>query len=362
LSDGSGGSVLLVKDKLQKKFTKVIESEGLEVKIDRLLKKYKPINIVLVGENLNNRFLLDFLNSYQECGKIVHQDDYYQKICNTVFENIGDTEVKVTPENEALELVDHEDSSVEVVEDKIIPAEVYEVEPFVEKKTIRKKKRLLAKILIPVLIVIAAFLIYKFAPILSYKVNPKKIEFSSKAGEIQLLKISSFGEWHINDVPEWLKLEISESSGIEEILVWTTDENKSNNSKTAKINVIFGNNISKSVEIVQMGIKNETGKSPLDNDTTISSNQNTEIGNWSFDDLDAYIEKIRGSSEKIDFNILFNNIDPNCEVYYYINKEKISVEDITTFINKIKFGGTEKVVPNSLKYNSQGKLIEFGQE
>lgn len=362
LSDGSSGAVILAKDKLQSKFAKIVEDEGLDSKLNQLLKKYKPKNIVLVGENSNNRFLLDFFKSCQECGKIKHQHDYYKKICNTVFENIDDTREQNASKDDAIELVDAKDTSVEVIEDKVIPAEVYEVEHFVEKKTIRKKKRLLVKILIPILIIIAGFLIYKFAPILSYKVNPKNIEFSSKAGDIQLLKISSFGEWQIYDVPEWLKMEILESSGTEEILVWTTDENKSNQSKTAKINVTFGNNISKSVEIVQMGVVDETGKTSLESDTTKSTEDNIISGNWNFDDLNVYIEKLRGSSEKIDFSILFNNIDPNCEVYYYINGEKISVEDITTFINKIKFGGTEKLVPNSLKYNSQGKLIEFGQE
>ena len=205
-------------------------------------------------------------------------------------------------------------------------------------------------------------LIYWYIPILSYKVSPENIAFGPKAGEIQLLKISSFGEWHINEVPGWLKLEISTATGTEEILVWTADENITNNSKTAKINVIFGNNISKSVEIVQHGVNKEIWGTPIENDSVSSFNEDTKTGNWSFNDLNKYIEEIRGSPEKIDFISLFNNIDPNCEVYYYINEEKISVEDITTFINKIKFGGTEKLVPNSLKYNSQGKLIEFGQE
>ncbi len=104
------------------------------------------------------------------------------------------------------------------------------------------------------------------------------------------------------------------------------------------------------------------GKTTSVNDSISSPDENIETGNWSFNDLNKYIEGIRGSSENIDFSSLFNDIDPNCEVYYYINGEKISVEDITTFLNKIKFGGSEKVVPNSLKYNSQGKLIEFGQE
>jgi len=362
LSDGTSGSVVIVRDKLRKKFAEIVESEGLESKIDQLLKKLKPKNIVLVGESLNNRFLLDFFNTYQECGKIVCQADYYQKICNIIFENIGDVEEKATLKNEALELVDPKHSTVEVVKDKIIPAEVYEVEPFVEKKTIRKKKGVLIKILIPVLIVIAAFLIYKFAPILSYKVNPENITFSSKAGDIQLLKISSSGEWQINDVPEWLKLEILTASGTEEILVWTADENSTNDKKTATIHVLFGYNISKSIEIVQLGANNEIEKTIIENDSISSIKKHTETGNWNFNDLNRYIEGIRGSSDKVDFSEVFKNIDPNCEVYYYINGDKISSEDITTFINKVKFGGTEKLVPNSLKYNPQGKLIEFGQE
>ena len=115
-------------------------------------------------------------------------------------------------------------------------------------------------------------------------------------------------------------------------------------------------------EIVQHGVNKEIGKTPIENDSVSSFNEDTKTGNWSFNDLNKYIEEIRGSPEKIDFISLFNNIDPNCEVYYYINGDKISSEDITTFINKVKFGGTERLVPNSLKYNPQGKLIEFGQE
>ena len=84
---------------------------------------------------------------------------------------------------------------------------------------------------------------------------------------------------------------------------------------------------------------------------------------WTFDDLSSYIEEIRGTSETINFDELFKHIDPDCEVYYYINGEKMSSsEDITTFINRIKFGAADKIVVNSIKYNSQGKIIEFCQE
>ncbi|MCD4731327.1 MAG: BACON domain-containing protein [Bacteroidales bacterium] len=357
LSDGSAGSVLIHKEKVNERFTKILEDEGLIGKMNQLIKKLEPDSIVLNGEFLNNPLLLNFWNGFQMSTLIKHQKDQHIKICRTVFGSLDKVKKEIKTSEKALEVID-----VESVEPQIIPADVIEVEPYIESQKIRKRKGILIKILIPVLIVIAAFLIYWYIPILSYKVSPENIAFGPKAGEIQLLKISSFGEWHINEVPGWLKLEISTATGTEEILVWTADENITNNSKTAKINVIFGNNISKSVEIVQHGVNKEIWGTPIENDSVSSFNEDTKTGNWSFNDLNKYIEEIRGSPEKIDFISLFNNIDPNCEVYYYINEEKISVEDITTFINKIKFGGTEKLVPNSLKYNSQGKLIEFGQE
>lgn len=362
LSDGTNGSVVLLKNKLQKKFAAILESEGLESKINQFLKKHKPANIVLVGENSNNWFLLDYFNSCQECKKIKHQEDYYQQVCHTVFDSIESVEKEAIPENETMELIVQEDTQVEVVEQQIIPAQIHKSDPPPRNKKAKKGKSLLLKILIPVLILIVAFLAYKYGAIISYKVNPKNIEFSSKAGEIQLLKISSFGEWQISEIPEWLKMEKVTSSGTEEILVWTADENKTNSTKKANIKVMFGNNISKSVEIIQLGEDEGIGKTSTENDTVSSFNESIETGNWSFNDLNSYIEGIRGSSDNIDFNSLFNDIDPNCEVYYYINGEKISSEDVTTFLNKIKFGGSEKLVPNSLKYNSQGKLIEFGQE
>ncbi len=253
LSDGSNGSVVLLKNKLQKKFSAIVESEGLERKVNHLLKKYKPTDIVLVGVNSNNWFLLDLFNTYQECRKIKYQEDFFQKVCHTVFDSIETVEEETIPENEALELVVQDDTLAEVVEQQIIPAKFHEIEPFAENKKAKKRKSLLVKILIPVLILIMVFLVYKYGPILSYKVNPQSIEFSSKAGEIQLLKISSFGEWQINDVPEWLKMDKISASGTEEVLVWTTDENKTNTAKTANIQVFFGNNISKTIEMVQLG-------------------------------------------------------------------------------------------------------------
>lgn len=102
-------------------------------------------------------------------------------------------------------------------------------------------------------------------------------------------------------------------------------------------------------------------------DNSVNSREGTiiinETNEWTFNDLVAYIEEIRGTSASIDFDKLFEYIDPNCEVFYYINNQKLSSsENITTFINKIKFGATEKIVVNSLKYNSQRKIIEFCQE
>lgn len=357
LSDGSSGSVLLLKENLQKKFNKIVEGEGIEGKVNQLLKKYKPKNIVLVGENTNNPLLLDFFNSYQQCTKINHQSDYYRKVCQTVFENIDDAEEQATASDEALTLVETSGT-----EQQMIPSGVHEVTTIVEEKKTGKRKGILIKILIPVLILIAAFLIYKYIPILSYKVSPENIEFSSVAGEIKLLKVSSFGEWNIENVPEWIKLEKLSASGTDEVLIWTADENGENNSRTSTITVLFGNNISKSIEIVQHGINKDIGTKTTTVNDSVSLANNALNAKWSYNDLNSYIEGIRGSSEKIDLNKLFNYVNPNCEVYYYINGEKISSEDINTFINKIKFGGAEKVVPNSLKYNSEGILIEFGQE
>ena len=361
LSDGSAGPVLILKNKLIEKFAEIVESEGLESKIDRLLKKYKPASIVLFGENLNNPFLLNFFKSYQECRKIKHQDDYYTRICNTVFEKTGKTDKKSIPGDEALEVI-----KAESIEQQIVPADVIEVEPYSETKKTSKGKGVLIKILIPVLIAIAAILIYKYIPILSYKVKPETIEFGAKAGEIQLLKIQSSGKWQINDVPGWLKMEKLTDTGTEEILVWTAGDNKTNNSKTAVIHVDFGHNVSKPVQIVQHGISDKTGAktgiTPMENDTVSTLYKKSQPDKWSYIDLNTYIEGIRESSEKIDFGELFKHVDPNCEVYYYINEEKLPGEDITTFINKIKLGGIEKLKPNSLKYDSQGKIIEFGQE
>jgi len=357
LSDGSAGTVLIHKEKLNEKFIKIIEDEGLKGKMNQLIKKYEPDSIVLNGEFLNNPLLLNFLNSYQVSTIIKHQKDNHIKICQTVFESLDKVDEEIRSSEKALEVI-----KAESAEQQVIPAEVIEVEPYIESQKIRKRKGVLIKILIPVLIVIAAFLIYKYIPILSYRVSPENIEFGPKAGEIQLLKINSFGEWQVTEIPEWLKLEIATASGTEEFLVWTADENKSNNSKTATMRVMFGNNISKSIEIVQHGINKKITKTGMENDTISSNKKYAETGNWNFNDLNKYIEGIRGSSDKIVFSEVFKNIDPNCEVYYYINGDKISAEDITTFLNKIKFGGREKLVPNSLKYNSQGKLIEFGQE
>ena len=361
LSDGNGGPVLIFKDRLHEKFSEIIKNEGLKSKIDQLIKKYKPKNIVLNGENLNNRFLLDFFNSYQECGKIKHQNDYYKKICRTVFENINDIDELSLTSDETKDII-----KIESIEQQIIPANVYEVEALIEAKKARKRKGVLIKILLPILIAIAAFLIYKYIPITSDKIIPEKIEFSPNAGETQLLKIQSSGKWQIKDVPDWLVFDKLRATGTDEIIVTTSEENSTVNSKVAVINIFFENNISKSVEIVQIGISKKLEATPeiipVDIDTISTISEKVETDKWSFNDLNSFIESVRGSSETIYFDKLFNHVDTNCEVYYYINEERYSSEDITTFINKIKFGGTEKLVPNSLKYNSQGKIIEFGQE
>ncbi len=377
LSDGSAGTVLISKEGLQEKFTKILEDEGLKGKMNQLLKKCEPDSIVLNGEFLNNPLLLNFLNSFQVSTLIKHQKDQHIKICRTVFESLDKVEEEIKPSEKALEVID-----VESIESQIIPADVIEVEPYIESQKIRKRKGVLIKILIPVLIVVAAFLIYKYypitsdksepiigdkvEPIISDKIEPENMEFSPGAGEIQLLKIQSSGEWQIKDVPGWLTFDKLKATGTEEIIITTSEENTTINSKVAVIHVDFENNESKFVEIVQLGISEKLVEVPEivleDVDTALTIVEKVEFVKWSFDDLNFYIESIRGSSAPIDFDKLFIHIDPGCEVYYYINEEKLSSEDITTFINKIKLGGSEKLVLNSLKYNSQGKIIEFGQE
>jgi serine/threonine protein kinase len=167
-------------------------------------------------------------------------------------------------------------------------------------------------------------------PFISFDITSKKND---------KIKVSSNTDWKFGEIPAFLKINpTSGRSGNTEVNIAIQSDNV--NSTTINILASKTNNVINSL-------------------TIDFSNQKR----WSYDDLNNYLNKIRNSSGSINFDELFTNIDPKCQVYFYFNDKKMtSAEDIKTFINKIKFGSREKVVENSIIYNSEGLITEFCQE
>ena len=236
-----------------------------------------------------------------------------------------------------------------------------------DKKTKKPKnlKRIVLSILIPFIIIVAGYFIYKLFLFNPDKLETESVEFGKVEsiivsppekvllevndtsvtlipviGENRTIKVNTNTDWEILQIPSWLKVEPPSGSATDSVVVFIIDnENIGQQSQELLFRAKNNPEISKAVEVII-----------------------TKSEKWTFDKLSAYIEEIRGISDAIDFDGLFKHVDPGCEVYYYIKGEKYSSEDITTFVNKIKFGAIDKIVPNSLKYNSKGKIIEFGQE
>jgi hypothetical protein len=86
---------------------------------------------------------------------------------------------------------------------------------------------------------------------------------------------------------------------------------------------------------------------------------------WTDVELNEFLGKIRGSTGKIDYQLLAFYIDKKCKVYHYINGEKFGsdYDDILSYLQDVKFDIPHtSLVPNSIKYNALNKIIEIGKE
>jgi serine/threonine protein kinase len=176
------------------------------------------------------------------------------------------------------------------------------------------------------------------------------ISFDKELLKSEKIIISSNTTWKFGKIPSFLKMEpVSGPAGKTEVNIFLEGETTEESKVIVNVYAAKSNSVINSITI-------EFNEPDVETPTV---NQVT----WNYEDLKNYINKIRNTSAPVNFNELFTRIDPKCRVYYYINGKKITnSDDIKTFINKIKLGGQEKAVENSIVYNSEGKITEFCQE
>lgn len=171
-------------------------------------------------------------------------------------------------------------------------------------------------------------------------IDPEIISFSGQQDNSKSFTIESNIDWEITGIPEWIDIKPTKGDGSETIMISVSKENP---------------------DIKQATLKIEARKEP-DLNKELRVNLVADTPKWTFSELNAFVGNVNGTSEKVNFDELYEFVDESCNVYYLINNEKLSPEDIETFINRVKFGTTDKLVPGTIKYNDQGKIIEFCQE
>ncbi|MEZ5197667.1 MAG: protein kinase [Bacteroidales bacterium] len=171
-------------------------------------------------------------------------------------------------------------------------------------------------------------------------IDPQAVSLSGAEGDTKNFTIESNVAWEVTGIPEWLDVKPTKGNTGETVTLSISNESLAREKVTLKI---------------------EARKEPeLNKELVINIVANTP--KWTFEELNTFVEKINGSSEIVNFDELYEFVDKSCNVYFLINNEKMSPENIETFINRVKFGTTDKVVKGSIKYNEQGKIIEFCQE
>ncbi|RLD60837.1 MAG: hypothetical protein DRJ05_03840 [Bacteroidetes bacterium] len=190
------------------------------------------------------------------------------------------------------------------------------------------------------------------------KAKPNSITLGNQIGQSGNIEIKSNLNWTVETHDNWIGLDISEGKKNETLVITATSINETADVREGKV-IIVG--VEKRKEEIVYVTQPGTADSPVEVEE-IKVKPKATADKWTFDDLNGFVENIRGTDAAIDFDEIYKHIDPKCEVYFYINGDKMNSEDVTTFINKIKFGGFEKLVSNTVKYNDMGKIIEFGQE
>ncbi len=190
------------------------------------------------------------------------------------------------------------------------------------------------------------------------KAKPNTITLENQINQSGNVEIKSNLTWTAETHDDWIDLNITRGNKNETLVITATNLNTTDSVREGKV-IIVG--VEKRKEEIVYVTQPGTVDSLVDVEKPVVKPKAT-TDKWTFEDLNGFVEKIRGTDAVIDFDELYNHIDPKCEVYFYINGDKMGSEDISTFINKIKFGGLEAVVANTVKYNSKGKILEFGQE
>ena len=166
------------------------------------------------------------------------------------------------------------------------------------------------------------------------------ISFTNQNERDKTINIKSNLQWEITGVPDWIKVKPIKGKGDETVTISVLGE--MDEEKQASITI--------------------EAKKESEHSKTLMIKVSAHTPKWSFEELNAFVENVNGTSESINFDELYKFVDKSCNVYYLINNEKLSPEDIETFITRVKFGTTDKLVPGSVKYNDEGKIIEFCQE
>jgi len=230
-------------------------------------------------------------------------------------------------------------------------------------------KKLIIGLSIFIAVAVLGFAGYYFYGVLMNKL-PGKVEFGQAAGETKSINVPFQSGWTFSADADWIEAKIDPADNAH-LLVVTKSANTTLQDRTAILDVLQSHGKHASIKIVQSGkapIENVNQPKNIEEDKKPreSKEPQTEIKNpemWTESDLAFYLEEIRGAAEPINYDEIFSYIDPACEVYYVIDGIKISSsEDIKTFLNKIKLGSLERLSANSIKYNNQGKISEFGQE
>lgn len=187
-----------------------------------------------------------------------------------------------------------------------------------------------------------ATLIVKQMGLFLLEVKPRSVQLIPVPGKEMKVDIQTNFNWLVDGIPDWLEV--------------TPAEGKSGNS-SIQIKYLRKDDQS---SVAELRILSSDKKEKIGTVTVKTGEQKIL---WSEEELLKFVKNLRGSDKRLDMSEVYEFIDENCEVVYTKNGKKMpAAESIDAFLSRVKFGAADKVVANTIKYNDQGKIIEFCQE
>ncbi len=356
LNNGKGGEVAINKIELIEKISDIFEKEGIDSKIQYYVNTYQPKTIVLYGENFDKYLINEYFEKFTDCQIIQHDNAGYQNVFKTAINSLKYAVSQVDDKKRAVS--DEKELVVEPDQDVL---EAVHADSPKDDKT-KKSNKKLYYFLIPVVAVIAAFLIYQFIfksndeRIVGEDIITQNIEEEEAESDIETIPLEQ-----VEDTLQ--KGDADSAQNTPDINSQDIDEDKPI-SKTDNIIESEGADASEKKEAEKVTeIVEESDEVSVPEDAVEEPGEEIIFEKWEFDDLNSYLDGIRNTESEINFAELYKYIDPGCDVYRYVNGERTSsYQSVNEFLQKIQLIGTGVVVENSLKYNSKGKITEFGQQ